>query len=243
MPLKQRKEKVMLFAKALNIAGVPVWFDEWEIQAGESIPDNIEQGLLNSYAVLLFLSSGSLESPWVKHELNITLMRKLKNKDIKLIPVKLEECSTPDIINYIKWISLIEQESYESGFHLLLNSLFSKEEIKRIANNIPNALKELNRISNKAIPSAGERYIECPQCGGPSLNLYSEKKDSPDGFDFIRGIQCLQCGSMFEAFPAPQCPECHKPMLWRSQGMSEGAYGSYEDDFAFECSNCGFTKW
>jgi hypothetical protein len=45
-----------------------VWFDEWIIKPGNSIPLAIERGLESSLALVLCLSPALFASEWVKHE-------------------------------------------------------------------------------------------------------------------------------------------------------------------------------
>jgi hypothetical protein len=51
-------------ANRLRKDGLKVWFDEWEIRPGDSIPRKIDEGLEQSAALVLCMSANSLGSDW-----------------------------------------------------------------------------------------------------------------------------------------------------------------------------------
>jgi len=237
------KAIVRKIARALEDFGISIWFDEWEIKAGQSIPRKVSGGLKQSGILLVFLSPAALASEWVQRELNAALMQQLSSQRITVIPVKLKKCTVPDILCDIKWISLIEADSYERGLRMLLEAIVPEEEVVQLLDRIPDIAEELRLSVGVRKPSDAQSYVNCPSCDGPALSSYSVKQNVGwgRGFEFDRGIQCLQCGVMFDVRPATKCPKCGNPMIWKFQGMSEGPYGQYEDDFAFECPKCGTT--
>src|SRR4051794_40868768 len=54
----------------LALAGVDVWFDEWKIKAGDSIPGRLNEGLKSFDAFVLVWSKRAARSRWVRQELN-----------------------------------------------------------------------------------------------------------------------------------------------------------------------------
>jgi len=65
------KDVVRDVAKRLRADGVRVWFDEWEIKAGDSIPAKIEEGLQRSRVLVLCMSAGAFGSDWAQLEAGI----------------------------------------------------------------------------------------------------------------------------------------------------------------------------
>ena len=41
----------------MSLVGIDVWFDEWEVQAGDSIPGKLNEGLANFDAFVLVWSA------------------------------------------------------------------------------------------------------------------------------------------------------------------------------------------
>ena len=62
------KAVVRLIAERLRADGLRVWFDEWEIKPGDSIPSKTEEGLENSRVLVLCLSANAFGSGWERLE-------------------------------------------------------------------------------------------------------------------------------------------------------------------------------
>lgn len=57
---------VLAFAERLRMNGVDAWVDKWEIKVGDSLIDKIfNEGLSGCAAVVVVLSSYSVDKPWV----------------------------------------------------------------------------------------------------------------------------------------------------------------------------------
>ncbi len=52
----------------LALSGIEPWFDEWEIQAGDSIPGKLNEGLAAFDAFILVWSANAERSKWVRQE-------------------------------------------------------------------------------------------------------------------------------------------------------------------------------
>jgi hypothetical protein len=55
-------------AEGLLARGVDVWFDEWEIRAGQSLRQRMEKGLGDCTHFLVLLTENSVSKPWVNEE-------------------------------------------------------------------------------------------------------------------------------------------------------------------------------
>ena len=55
-------------AERLRGDGVRVWFDEWEIKLGDSVPKKIDDGLEQSRGLVLCLSEHAFASDWATLE-------------------------------------------------------------------------------------------------------------------------------------------------------------------------------
>lgn len=83
---------VLEFAEKLRGKGVDAWLDKWEMLPGDSLVDKIfNEGLKEAQAVIIVLSKYSIEKPWVKEELNTSVVNKI-DKETRLIPVVLDKC-------------------------------------------------------------------------------------------------------------------------------------------------------
>ena len=57
-------------AEYLMENGIDVWFDEWEIDSGDSIRQKMDQGLGDCTHFLVLLTPGSIGRPWVETEID-----------------------------------------------------------------------------------------------------------------------------------------------------------------------------
>lgn len=108
------KPFVARLATDLRRIGVGVWYDSWEIRAGESIVEKINQGLSANDYLVVVLSPASVRSNWVQRELSSSLMRSLSEKSIKLIPLLHERCDIPPLIADLRYVNFLD--SYDDGF-------------------------------------------------------------------------------------------------------------------------------
>jgi hypothetical protein len=84
---------VLGFARQLRESGVDVWLDQWEMKPGDSLVDKIyEEGLKDARAVIIVLSTVSVQKPWVREELNASVVNRI-SRGTKLIGIHL--CHAP----------------------------------------------------------------------------------------------------------------------------------------------------
>lgn len=121
------KPYVRRLAADLVAQGVKVWLDEQQIFVGDSIPEKIAQGLAESDFFLIVISRNSVESPWVKKELNSALVHEIERRKVKVMPIRLDDAMVPDSIIDKAYADF--RGSYEDGFGKLLNSIKAREAI------------------------------------------------------------------------------------------------------------------
>ena len=70
---------VLNFGKKLRSEqGIDAWVDDWELNPGDSIIDKIfEEGIKNAKAIIIILSQNSVNKPWVREELNASMVKKV----------------------------------------------------------------------------------------------------------------------------------------------------------------------
>ena len=93
-------------AQALKTAGLRVWIDEWELAAGDSIAQRVEEGVASSDILLVLLSPRSVASRWVEAELSTALSRELRDRAITVIPALIEDCVIPPLLADRTYIDL-----------------------------------------------------------------------------------------------------------------------------------------
>lgn len=107
------KAAVRELAQRLKRDGLWVWWDEWVIQPGDSIPLAIEQGLESSRTLVLVMSKAAFASEWVTLERHTALFRDPTNKQRRFIPLRLDDCDIKDSLKlfaYVDWRERDEQQ-------------------------------------------------------------------------------------------------------------------------------------
>ena len=85
------KEIVRPLAERLRKDGLRVWFDEWELRPGDSIPAKIEAGLEHSRVLVLCMSAQAFGSDWAQLESGTFRFRDPLNKERRFLPLRLDD--------------------------------------------------------------------------------------------------------------------------------------------------------
>jgi len=90
------KAVLHLLAERLRKDGLKVWFDEWVLKPGDSIPAKIEEGLERSRVLVLCMSANAFGSDWAQLESgtfgrgNLPFRDPL-NKEHRFLPLRLDD--------------------------------------------------------------------------------------------------------------------------------------------------------
>lgn len=118
---------VLEFAKRLRENGINAWLDKWEMSPGDSLIDKIfEEGIKNASAVIVVLSSISIEKPWIREELNAAFIQRV-NRVCKLIPIiidGIDDSSVPAALKTTYWQRIDNISSYESSFENIVAAFY-----------------------------------------------------------------------------------------------------------------------
>ncbi|MHC4474541.1 MAG: TIR domain-containing protein [Planctomycetota bacterium] len=109
------KAVVRELAGRLKADGVRVWFAEWQIKAGDSIPAKIEEGLERSRVLVLCMSANAFGSDWATLESQTFRFRDPLNSERRFIPVRLDEAPIKGSLAqflYINWLTADRKQEY-----------------------------------------------------------------------------------------------------------------------------------
>lgn len=126
------KEKIDRIAAHLLRKRTNVWIDRWELKAGDSIINKVQEAVEGSSALLIMLSKASVESEWCKKELTAGLFRELDEKRVVTVPVLLEDCKIPMFLRDKMYADF--RTDFDFGMHTLLESVaqFSNADQSRL---------------------------------------------------------------------------------------------------------------
>ena len=74
------------FAEQLKAKRVRIWYDKWEMQAGDVLRERIGEGILKAANFVVLLSPASLKSRWVRYELNSGMIEEIERDSVRVIP-------------------------------------------------------------------------------------------------------------------------------------------------------------
>ena len=100
------KELATKLATVLRESGVDAWLDKWEIQPGDSLVQKIfEEGLKDCAAILVLLSPDSVTSSWVRHELDVAMVKRIEGST-RVVPVMVRPCEVPTALRALLWVDM-----------------------------------------------------------------------------------------------------------------------------------------
>lgn len=115
---------VLDFARQLRENGVDVWLDQWEMKPGDSLVDKIfDEGLKDASAVIIVLSTVSVQKPWLREELNASVVNRI-SRGTKLIPVIIDECEVPESLRSTVWQKVDNLDDYRESLQRILSAIF-----------------------------------------------------------------------------------------------------------------------
>jgi hypothetical protein len=110
-------------AAKLRRHGHIVWIDEAEILVGDSLVEKIREGLDKVDYILAILSKASVQSEWVKKELDIAINREIGAKRVIVIPILIEEVELPGFLMGKRYADFREEELFDRALTDVLTAL------------------------------------------------------------------------------------------------------------------------
>jgi len=125
---EDKKRFVLEFAKKLRANGIEAWLDKWEMFPGDSLVDKIfEEGLKDASTIIVVLSKISVEKPWVREEINTSVVKKIE-KGCKLIPIVIDDCEVPECLRSTMLERIHNLGDYDESLHRIVASIFGHRE-------------------------------------------------------------------------------------------------------------------
>ena len=99
----------------LNKDGVAAWLDKENLQPGQDWQNEIRRAILQSDVVIVCLSQGFNHQQGFRYEeLKIALEKaRWLEKDVFIIPVRLEECDMPQSLRHLHRVDLFKRGGYK----------------------------------------------------------------------------------------------------------------------------------
>ncbi len=170
----------------LRLTGADIWFSEWEINAGDSIPGRVSEAIEVVDAVVILWSEHARASSWVRAERDAALARKHSDDDLRIIPVILDDTPLPGLLCSLKWVDLRDGDETRAT-----------NEIMGFANDQQRLLAIQGHLDDAGIRveffHGYGPLVCCPRCGAgvEMLRGWSEVDERRD--DMYAGFRCTAC--------------------------------------------------
>ena len=185
------KNVVRVVAERLRADGLRVWFDEWMLKPGDSIPAKIEEGLEHSRVLVLCMSAHAFGSDWAQLESGMFRFRDPLNKERRFLPLRLDDTpikGTLAQLSYINWLSVDRELEYAKLLEacqmsskpreMLANKGTTGEAIRHVAHIVQTRLSEWKRVQND-FEAEAKKYHDV------KMSIYiSRQEDLPAGDKF-----------------------------------------------------------
>ncbi len=110
-------------AADLRRNGHIVWIDEGEIKVGDSLIEKIRDGIDRVDYVIALISNASINSPWVKKELDIASNREMEQGRVVVLPAILDDVDLPGFLKGKMYSDFCDKANYQSSLSSILQSL------------------------------------------------------------------------------------------------------------------------
>lgn len=186
------KPIVRRIAKDLQKYGAVVWIDEAEINVGDSLIQKIREGIDKMEYLAVFLSPESLQSEWVKREVDVAMNQEIEGRRIKVLPILIKNCEIPEFLRGKFFADFRDPAKYDQGLELILKRLgLSLNEGTSKGETLPNV------EDGSAQSKKNNRVTYCQRCGTVA-GAQSTCTGTYTAHDFVTGsgfIYCSRCGS------------------------------------------------
>jgi len=178
---KADKVSARLLAIALVEYGLNVWFDQWEIRPGDSVPGGIEAGLKSANTFALVWSKNAARSNWVGTEVRAYITRRVSDESLRIVPVMLDQTALPALVAEYRGFSVKEDDDFGQIAQEIAGTAPDEELVRRLQNRL---LDLVESGTTDPLP-----YFVCPTCGSKKLKRFTQS--NVHGTYYI--VQCEDC--------------------------------------------------
>lgn len=93
-------------AKVLNFCALDVWLDDWELEVGQSLTEEIATAMDDSRYIAILITENYNKTVWTKTEYKKALAREQKEQRTVMLPLIIGEAVIPDFLEDKIYIDL-----------------------------------------------------------------------------------------------------------------------------------------
>jgi predicted RNA-binding Zn-ribbon protein involved in translation (DUF1610 family) len=180
---KEDAETARLFATALIERGVGVWFDEWALRPGDSIPEGIERGLGDANIFVLFWSARAAASRWVGTEVRAYIRRRVDDGTLRIVPMMLDETRLPVLVAEYRGFRIEKDADRVPAAAEITGVNTDRELVRRLQERLLELTVDVT--SGDPLP-----YFVCPKCGSDQLERSTHRDYRGDEYYCVGCKEC-----------------------------------------------------
>ena len=92
------KAAALKLAETLNFCAIDVWLDDWELEIGQSLTDEIAKAMELSRFIAILITENYNKTVWTKTEYKKALAREQKEQRTVMLPLIIGEAQIPDFL-------------------------------------------------------------------------------------------------------------------------------------------------
>ncbi|MCO5382635.1 MAG: toll/interleukin-1 receptor domain-containing protein [Methanosarcina barkeri] len=182
----------------LRQKGHYIWIDDSEIKVGDSLIEKIREGIDSVDYLGAIISQSSINSYWVKKELDVAMNQEIQGKKIKVLPILLNNVDLPGFLLGKKYADFTDDSLYDSSLEEIVKVLdevisekssYSPKEAKLLAQKLESLEKQLSVSESEKGLLLSRLNIE-RKVIDPELNeaIQSENKNRPEIAEISRNF-------------------------------------------------------
>lgn len=175
-------------AGALALLGAQVWFDSWQIKPGDSIPGEMDVGLAKFEVFVLVWSAHAAQSSWVEAEKNAAFNRWMKNKALRVIPIRLDEEPLPPLLAHILYVDARDERTAAE----VAAQILGLDTDRKVRAAMQRTILE-SGFDFKEFWGVGSLMC-CPRCGADKEKIQGWQSWDDDNDRQYVGAKCNECG-------------------------------------------------
>lgn len=115
------RELAERLAKDFEASGVSTFYSDWEIGAGDSIRERIDEGLGNCTHFVALLTPQSIEKPWVRAEMDSAFVKRVDG-ECRFLPVRVG-LAVSEIPELLRGLNSPELSDYDTAAPQLIRDI------------------------------------------------------------------------------------------------------------------------
>ncbi len=138
------KEVATQLATDMNFCGIDVWLDQWELQIGQSLTDELAKAMDDSRYIAILITGNYNKSVWTKAEYKKALSREQREERTVMLPILFGDAEMPDFLEDKIYVDL--RTNYYSGLARIAGMIHELSEFRitrALADHPPERVKDI----------------------------------------------------------------------------------------------------